>query len=133
MFGPPKDVEGECNARLYLSDDYGDALCTIRCKLKPGHEGKHSEFFERRGLVTIEWDHDESIVCVKCGRRDEHINPYDLDVDLCYKCEEKYCYQGDKAVGVVYSSPYPKDSYQDILWRKGWEDGNLLRKLGFKK
>jgi hypothetical protein len=24
MFGPHKDVEGQCNAHCYISDDYGD-------------------------------------------------------------------------------------------------------------
>src|SRR5256885_305335 len=27
------DVPGECNARLFLADDYGDNVCTLRCQL----------------------------------------------------------------------------------------------------
>jgi len=60
MYGPPKEVEGQCNALLYLSDDYGDNFCTIRCKLIPGHDGLHVEKFSRDGkLVKIIWEKDE--------------------------------------------------------------------------
>ena len=60
MYGPPQDVQGECNARLYLGDDYGDNECTIRCQREPGHEGKHREVFGSDGRqVTIEWELDE--------------------------------------------------------------------------
>ncbi len=60
MFGAPDDLAGECNARLFLGDDYGDNECTIRCQREPEHEGKHREQFERDGgQVVIEWDVDE--------------------------------------------------------------------------
>jgi hypothetical protein len=60
MFGPPENVKGECNARLYLADDYGDNSCTIRCRLEPGHEGPHRESFQRGGEpVNITWVVDE--------------------------------------------------------------------------
>ena len=60
MFGPPKDVEGECNAHLYLADDFGDNMCTIKCQKPPGHEGEHREEFERHGTpVIITWWVDE--------------------------------------------------------------------------
>ncbi len=63
MFFPPKtkDKPGECNARLFLSDGYGDGRCTIRCGLVPGHKGPHIEAYksERSGRVKISWDTDE--------------------------------------------------------------------------
>lgn len=60
MYGPPQDVQGECNARLYLGDDYGDNECTIRCQREPEHEGKHREVFGSDGRrVIIEWEKDE--------------------------------------------------------------------------
>lgn len=60
MYGPPKDVEGECNARLILADDYGDGRCTVRCPLEPGHDGPHKEEFKRsRKPVVITWHKDE--------------------------------------------------------------------------
>ena len=60
MFGRPKDIEGECNAHLYLGDDWGDNVCTIRCQLPKGHRGLHKE----RGRLlenpfTITWYKDE--------------------------------------------------------------------------
>lgn len=43
MFGPPKDVEGQCNCRFEIADDEGDNHATMRCQLPPGHEGEHEE------------------------------------------------------------------------------------------
>jgi hypothetical protein len=43
MYGAPPDVDGECNARLFLGDDHGDGTCTVRCQLQPDHDGRHSE------------------------------------------------------------------------------------------
>lgn len=61
MFGKPKDVEGDCNAKLYIGDDYGDNHATMRCQLPVGHEGEHKEVFQRGGEpVTITWGVDES-------------------------------------------------------------------------
>ena len=60
MPGPPKDVEGECNARLFLADDYGDNPCTFRCQLSSNHVGPHEETFERgEKPVKITWEVDE--------------------------------------------------------------------------
>lgn len=68
MYGAPQDVPGECNARLYLGDDYADGTCTCRCTLLEGHDGRHRE--ETRPTVscstdahqvTIEWDGDDRI------------------------------------------------------------------------
>ena len=58
MFGKPADVEGECNAHLYLADDYGDNEATVRCQLPKGHEGWHEEV-GRNGTVKITWEKDE--------------------------------------------------------------------------
>ena len=68
MFGKPSDVEGECNAHLYLGDDYGDNTCTIRCHLPQGHDAPHKEVC-RDGDVTITWSEDEREVCEVCGGR----------------------------------------------------------------
>ena len=63
MFGRPKDVKGECNARLSIADDMGDNSATIRCKLQPGHDGPHKECYNAGyhgdvNNVTITWDKD---------------------------------------------------------------------------
>jgi len=64
MFGKPKDVEGECNAHLYLGDDYGGGTATIRCSLQKGHIGLHYEGFTRgKGRVSTTWDEDEKHFC----------------------------------------------------------------------
>lgn len=69
MFGPPKDAEGKCNARLFLADDYGDNDCTLLCRLEPGHSGPHKEAFSRNyqtaerkigSEIVITWQEDES-------------------------------------------------------------------------
>jgi len=59
MFGPPKDVEGQCNAHCYIADDYGDNHATIRCQLVPNHKGRHKEI-SREGKLIIEWEEDET-------------------------------------------------------------------------
>ena len=56
------DADGECNARLYIGDDYGDNHATMRCQLPEGHDGPHQEQFKREGgkqQVTITWTLDE--------------------------------------------------------------------------
>ena len=63
MNGPQKDVEGECNARLSIGDDYGDNSASIRCGLVPGHDGPHKECYNAGygddvNNVTITWDKD---------------------------------------------------------------------------
>ena len=59
--GTPDDVSGECNAHLYIADDYGDNHATMRCSLEEGHDGPHREEFSRGGdePVTVEWHVDE--------------------------------------------------------------------------
>jgi len=62
MFGPPKNVEGECNARLSIADDYGDNAATMRCQLAPGHDGPHQETYDAgyhgTNTVVITWEKD---------------------------------------------------------------------------
>lgn len=55
------DVPGQCNAHLYIGDDFGDNSATIRCQLPFGHEGAHIEKFSRGegAAVTVTWDKDE--------------------------------------------------------------------------
>ena len=58
--GKPDDVEGECNAHLYLGDDYGDNECTMRCHLPKGHSGLHEEKGRQKtNPFTITWRDDE--------------------------------------------------------------------------
>ena len=60
MYGTPEDVPGECNAHLYLADDYADNHATLRCQFSKGHDGPHQETFERQDKpVTITWHIDE--------------------------------------------------------------------------
>lgn len=60
MLGEPEDVEGECNAHLYIADNFGDNHATMRCQLVPGHDGPHQEVFYREGReVRVVWDGDE--------------------------------------------------------------------------
>jgi len=72
MFGPPKDVEGQCNAHLYIADDHGDNRATMCCQLPKGHEGTHEEVFYREGReVRIYWNGDERPVEEDERRRSE--------------------------------------------------------------
>jgi len=55
--GEPEDVEGQCNARLFIGDNYGDNHATMRCQLEPGHEGDHEEKYGRPPQkVTVRWE-----------------------------------------------------------------------------
>ena len=56
MFGPPKDVPGQCNVRLQIGDDYGDNCTTFRCQLPVGHDGRHQEEFVNGVPITVLWD-----------------------------------------------------------------------------
>lgn len=100
MFGEPKDVEGECNARLYLADNYGDGSCTIRCKLDPGHGGDHEESFERDGHpVKIIWEQDESFVCSNCGDRADRDHEHEgTCCRPCPKCGRKVKHYGSSDI-----------------------------------
>ena len=59
MFGSPEDVPGECNARLFIGDDYGDNTATMRCQLEPGHSDLHEEKYGDEGeKVIVRWEKD---------------------------------------------------------------------------
>lgn len=62
--------EDTCGAILSIADDHGDNSATIRCQLEPGHDGPHSEKFERDdcGKVGITWEKDERVACPVCGK-----------------------------------------------------------------
>ena len=60
MYGKPKDIEGECNAHLYIGDDFGDNVATARCQLKEDHVGPHREVFRLdEQPVIITWFEDD--------------------------------------------------------------------------
>ncbi len=60
LTGEPLDVDGECNARLYLGDNFEDNHLTLRCSLLPKHEGLHrKEFIRHDKSITITWHLDE--------------------------------------------------------------------------
>lgn len=85
MFGPPEDVPGDCNARLYIGDDYGDNRATMRCAEPAGHEPPHCEVFgggQQHAVVT--WTEDERAVCGDCAQRVE-------DKNRCDACERELC------------------------------------------
>lgn len=52
----PKDVSGECNAHIYIGDDWGDGTATFRCDLPKGHKCQHRDLFNR-GVMF--WNEDE--------------------------------------------------------------------------
>ena len=60
-----KDIEGQCNAHLHISDDFGDTSATMRCGLAAGHEGMHCEVFHSllAGSVNITWEKDSRPEC----------------------------------------------------------------------
>jgi hypothetical protein len=69
-------MTGECNAKLYIGDNFGDGVATMRCSLPEGHEGLHTESFQRanpsdlegpKGPVKVTWEHDERLTCEKHG------------------------------------------------------------------
>lgn len=59
-YGEPIDVLGECNAHLYIGDNFGDNHATMRCKLPKGHEGEHKEEYLSGGEpVVVIWLENE--------------------------------------------------------------------------
>ena len=91
MWGPPKDVEGECGARLFVADDYGDNSATLRCGLEPGHEGLHMEKYDAGdedspNKVSITWAKDQSRICPECKKRCREYE-FNSGETLCWNCE----------------------------------------------
>ncbi len=56
------DVEGECNAHLYVEDDFNHPNWThlFRCAHEAGHEGDHVAFGSR---FSVMWKTDERKYC----------------------------------------------------------------------
>ena len=102
MYGEPEDVEGECNARLFIADVHGDGHATMRCQLKPDHTGPHQEVYnagseEFPNRVTVIWEQDETIMCEKHGRqRMNEPDPDMPDLPACEACESEYWDAKDK-------------------------------------
>lgn len=97
--GEPKDQPEECNARLYIGDNYGDNHATMRCQRAPGHPGLHREEYSSGDQeVAVEWKNDESMICSKCNERTEQ-----KENGICYRCSEKR--QGK----IIASSPIADD------------------------
>lgn len=113
MLGEPGDVAGECNARLFIGDNYGDNTATMRCQLPLKHGGLHREQFEHEGgPVTITWAADERERCDHgCGQwehdhGDPEIScPRDAEDHEYSDCG--YCHPGEEgascqACGKIY-------------------------------
>jgi hypothetical protein len=66
-FGEPRSVEGKCNARLHIGDNYGDNHATMLCGLEPGHPGLHQEIWatSHSGTVTITWEHEDPMIALE--------------------------------------------------------------------
>ena len=86
MFGEPSEIDGECNAMLFIGDNYGDNHASMRCQLAPNHEGLHQEQFAREGgPVTITWTADERVRCDHgCGQW-KHDHDRDNEAVQCPK------------------------------------------------
>lgn len=79
-FGEPEDVPGDCNARLYIGDNFGDGHATMRCGLPASHEGLHCETYSARngGQVTVTWE--------KCERQAEADQEAETAAAVCCRC-----------------------------------------------
>lgn len=95
-YGEPEDVDDECNARLFVGDNFGDNHATFRCSLAPQHVGPHCEVHNSReaGVVTVTWEKDERSRCNHCGQwehdHDDKTCPRyadDHDFDTCELCQ----------------------------------------------
>jgi hypothetical protein len=60
MCGEPEDVAGQCNARLFIGDNFMDNHATMRCQLAPEHQGLHEERYGDPGdQVVVTWERDQ--------------------------------------------------------------------------
>lgn len=95
-YGEPEDVTGQCNARLFIADNFGDNHATMRCQLEPTHDGLHREQYDaqRGGPVVVTWEKDARRKCDHCDQW-EHAHDYDNcprhadghDVEACTICK----------------------------------------------
>lgn len=93
MYGEPEDGDGQCNARLFIGDNYGDNTATMCCQLAPSHDGLHKEEFDREGgKVTITWVTDERRRCDHgCGQWEhKHGSKHDDDAIPCPRDAEDH-------------------------------------------
>jgi|GEM_PF-2832363 len=121
MYGPPDDVEGKCNARLYLGDDMGDNYSTFICLLELGHKGPHEETFNRSpGECTVSWEKDESALCSNCRKRVDASYLFGKN-KICFWCREQIKHNSWNAFGVIYGCPYPEGSWQYKEWMCGYK------------
>jgi hypothetical protein len=105
MRGEPSDVDGECNAHLYIGDNYGDNHATMRCGLLEGHDGVHREVFSR---TTTEGPPSE---CVMTWEQDERCRHDWIALDTE---EGKELYLRDL---------YEEDGSLDPQWTVNYEEG----------
>lgn len=84
----PKDVIGECNAHIYIGDNFGDNHATMRCSLPHGHDGPHEETF--RGTAKVTWEQDERARPGTCGVCGEQVDIVETCPNSCGKllCED---------------------------------------------
>ena len=125
MFGEPDDVDGECNARLFVGDCYGDNHATMRCQLAPEHDGLHREVYNsgKAGEVTVTWEHNAREKCDHgCGQwRDAHD-----DAVVCLKNAEDHefstcrlCHEGrDPHVCACGAEYYGSKHYRCVLTKE---------------
>ena len=102
MYGEPKDIDGECNARLSIADDAGDNSGTMRCQLEPGHDGPHKEVYNR-SIVSYDCEpmsEASSEVVVTwhgCDRKEhqkwdaKYVSEYGPHCDKCYNDHHGCC------------------------------------------
>jgi len=109
MWGEPPDVEGECNARLYVGDTFGDNHSTFRCQLKPGHEGRHQEKHgEAAGNpVEVTWKMDESIHSCHLESCGKEFRSIERDLFCSKACDRLYEKQEEEVWG-EYKKTHPE-------------------------
>lgn len=99
-FGEPDDVAGECNAHLYVGDNFGDNHATMRCRLPAGHEGDHREVW-RDGMVVLTWARQEAR-CNKCWGKGY---VYEPDAEITDDYEEPKCQVCDGTGQFAHPAP----------------------------
>ncbi len=108
MYGEPKDVDGECNARLSIADDAGDGSGTMRCQLETGHEGSHREVYNR---LIVSYD-------------DEPMSEAGAEVVVTwYGCEREERQKWDTKYAAEYG-PYCESCHTDHHGPCSVEDGS---------
>lgn len=107
MWGEPKDIEGKCNARLSISDNFGDGHATILCQKDLGHVGLHQESYESvgSGEVVITW-----------ARHDPSYDTDDVERELREAIEKTY-----EDIEVDYEDFFtlPEGSPYPVFYKRG--------------